>query len=87
MPHSALTNQISASPWTTGGDTLRRPGQWVLTLRIAPTTGGYRLALTQTALEHFVLVWLLYRVWFKKIFGVALNNGWRTLCAAPDNGW
>ena len=36
MAHSALTNQISASPRTTGGDTPRRPGQRVVTLCVAP---------------------------------------------------
>ena len=55
MAHFTLMNQISASPWTTDGDTLRRPGQRVLTLCIAldngcwhfpspRTSGGYCLA-------------------------------------------
>ena len=35
MAHSPLTNQVSASPRTTGGDTPRRPGQWVVTLPAA----------------------------------------------------
>jgi len=38
-------------------------------------------------LEHFILVWLLYEVWFKKIFGVTLDNRWRTLRATSDNWW
>jgi len=39
MPHSELTNQISASPWVTGGDTPRRLVQWVLTLCVAQDNG------------------------------------------------
>ena len=45
MAHSALTNQISASPRTTGGDTPRRPGQRVFTLGVAPVNGWSSLGL------------------------------------------
>jgi len=98
MAHSALTNQISASPRTTGGDTPRRPGQRVATLGVAPdngclhsasprTTGGLHSASPRTTLGHFIFVWLLYGEGFKNIFCVDLDNGWQTLRAAPDNGW
>ena len=48
MAHSALTNQISASPRTTGGDTPRRPGQRVVTLHAAPDNGWRHSALPGT---------------------------------------
>ena len=48
MAHSALTNQISASPRTTGGDTPRRPGQRVVTLRAAPDNGWRHSASPRT---------------------------------------